>query len=245
MKKIALVLLMIGTVFTSCEEGDLDFLEEEIGYADIVAGLRQALEVGADTAVTKLNVTNGYFGDQIVKILLPEEALPVYNVASQIPGINNIIDETILAINRSAEDAAIEAKPIFVDAITSMTVEDATDILYGEDTAATSYLRGATYQGLYTAFRPKIETSLSKDLIGGLSAEDVYAQLINSYNVASINGILWDKINSNSLTEHTTNRALRGLFIKVGDQEKSIREDPLQRVTELLEDVFALQDDQQ
>ncbi len=244
MKKFLLVLAMVGTVFSSCDEG-FDLLEDEVGYVEIVAGLKQALEVGTDTAVAKLNVTDGFFGDEIVKILLPEEAQPVYDVASQIPGISNVIDETILAINRSAEDAAVEAKPIFVDAITNMTLNDATDILYGEDTAATSYLRTNTYQGLYDAFKPKIETSLSKDLIGGLSAEDVYSQLIGTYNTASIGGLLWDRIESNSLSEHTTNKALRGLFIKVGEQEKGIRENPVERVTELLEDVFALQDDQQ
>lgn len=241
-RKWLLIFGMVGVTFYSCDNGDLDFLDDEVGYADIVAGLKEALQFGTDTAVSRLNVTDGYFGDALVKILLPEEAQPVYDVLSSVPGLNSIVDETVLAINRAAEDAAIEAKPIFVDAITGMTIDDATDILYGEDTAATSYLRGATYQGLFDAFKPKIETSLSKDLIGNLSAEDLYSDVIGTYNTASLNGVLWDKIETNSLSEHTTNKALRGLFIKVADQEKAIREDPVQRVTDLLKDVFELQD---
>ena len=104
--------------------------------------------------------------------------------------------------------------------------------------SVTSYLKGKTYSRLFDAFRPKIETSLSKEIVFGISAESSYANLINTYNSASLNGFLYDEIQSNSLSEHTTNRALKGIFKKVGDEEKLIREDPAHRVTDILEEVF-------
>lgn len=237
---IAVATLATSLVFHSCEE--LDFLKgaDELTETEIVQGLKQALTVGTDTAVSHLNKTDGYFGDAIVKILLPEEAQPVYDVINKLPG--SLVDNAILAINRAAEDAAKEATPIFVEAILSMTIDDGLTILNGTDTAATTYLRINTEQKLYDAFKPKIEASLSKDLVLGYSAEELYSDLINVYNKASLGGSLYDEITTNSLSEHTTRRALRGLFIKVGDEEKLIRTDVSHRVTDLLEKVFAEQD---
>ena len=240
-RKIVLSATIVGTLFlASCEE--LGFLAEEVGLTEeeVIGGLRQALVHGTDTAVTNLNISDGYYGDELVKILLPEEALPVYDIIDRLPG--NVIEDNILAINRAAEDAATEASPIFVDAIKELTITDGFDILNGDDTAATSYLRGKTYQKLFDAFKPKIETSLAKPLVLGISAESMYSELIGLYNTASVNGLLFDKINSNSLSDHTTNRALKGLFLKVGAEETLIREDPTHRVTAILEKVFAEQD---
>lgn len=234
----AVTLIMLSTV--SCDELGIFGSAESLTDSEVIAGLRAALEHGTDTAVSRLSITDGFFGDAAIKILLPEEAQPVYDVINKLP--TNLVDNTILAINRAAEDAAVEAKPIFVNAITSMTIADGKEILYGNDTAATHYLRQSTYQELFAAFQPKIETSLSKDLVLGLSAESLYSSLINAYNLGSLGGLLYDQIQTNSLSEHTTNRALRGLFVKVGDEEKLIREDPAHRVTEILEKVFAEQD---
>ncbi len=169
---------------------------------------------------------------------MPEEAQPIYAKLNSIPLIGELLDETILTINRAAEDAAVEAKPIFIDAISEITIDDGLAILNGTDTAATFYLKGKTYDKLFEAFKPKIENSLSKEIVLGISAEGSYSKLINTYNSASLNGFLFDKIESNSLSEHTTNRALKGIFKKVGDEEKLIREDPAHRVTDLLEEVF-------
>jgi len=245
LKALLLALLMpLGIGISSCEELLLlsqDY-EVELTEAEIIKGLKQALTHGTDTAVSILSVKDGYFADELVKILLPAEAQPIYDRIQSIPLIGDYVDETILAINRAAEDAATEAAPIFVDAVTEMTVEDGFDILHGSDTAATSYLRGKTFQNLFDAFQPKIETSLSKDLILGLSAEESYERLINTYNAASLNGWLFDEIETNSLSDHTTNRALQGLFLKVGDEEKLIRDDVSHRVTDILQRVFAEQD---
>jgi hypothetical protein len=164
----------------------------------------------------------------------------MYDVLNLLP--TNLVEDNILAINRAAEDAAREATPIFVDAITNLTIDDGWEILNGEDSAAINYLRRNTRQQLFDAFQPKIDVSLSKDLVLGLSANDLYSNLISVYNKASLNGFLFDEIQTNSLSEHTTDRALRGLFMKVRDEEKLIRTDASHRVTDLLEKVFAEQD---
>lgn len=235
MKSIYFIGIMaMAMMAVSCEK------ETGLSEDEIVSGLRDALNHGTDTAVSRLSVADGYFGDELVKILLPEEAQPVYDVVQMLP--TDIIDKTVLAINRAAEDAAVEAKPIFINAITELTISDGLNILHGTDTAATHYLRDHTYEELFAAFKPKIETSLSKDIVFGLSAEELYGDLIGYYNTGSLNGLLYDEITTNSLSEHTTRKALNGLFIKVGAEEKLIREDPAHRVTDILEKVFAEQD---
>ncbi|MEZ4722317.1 MAG: DUF4197 domain-containing protein [Flavobacteriales bacterium] len=240
--RLYVFIIAIGTslTFQSCEELGIFDQNQFLTNDEIITGLREALMIGTDTAVSKLNAADGFFGDEVVKILLPEEAQPVYDVVKLLP--TNIVENTILSINRAAEDAAKEAGPIFVDAIVDMTIEDGLGILHGNDTAATTYLRSKTQQQLFDAFQPKIEASLSKKLVLNYSAEELYSKLISAYNTASLGGFLFDEISTNSLSEHTTSRALRGLFIKVGDEEKLIRENPAHRVTELLEKVFAEQD---
>jgi hypothetical protein len=148
------------------------------------------------------------------------------------------MDQTILAMNRAAEDAASEAKPIFVNAITGMTIADGFTILKGTDSAATTYLRGKTYDSLYQKFQPKIDVSLNKPLVAGVSAQSAYSNLIDAYNTASLGGLLFDKVTTNSLSSHVTTKGLNGLFLKVSDQEKKIRKDPLAQVTDLLKKVF-------
>jgi hypothetical protein len=232
MKKILLGIAIVSSIaISSCDELiNLDELNGE----KIILGLKDALVHGTDTAVANLSAPDGFFRDQAVKILLPEYAQPIYNVLNTLPLVSDLLDETILAINRSAEDAATEAKPIFLDAIREITIEDGLTILNGPDTAATAYLKGKTYTQLFDAFKPKIETSLSKEIVLGISAEASYAKLIDTYNAIPF----VSDIQSNSLSEHTTNRALKGIFKKVGDEEKLIREDPAHRVTDILEEVF-------
>ena len=203
-----------------------------------VAGLKEALKVGTDTAVSILTKTDGYFKDEAVKIWLPPEAQNVYKNATKIPGGKALIDKTILAMNRAAEDASKDAAPIFKSAITSMTVADGMTIVKGADNSATTYLKDRTYSPLKDAFKPKIQASLSKPLVMGVSAEDSYKELIDTYNKASMNGMLFEKINSNSLSDYVTTKGLDGVFIKVADQEKNIRKNPLAQVTDLLKKVF-------
>ena len=199
---------------------------------EIIRGLKDALGKGTDFAVSSLNVKDGYFGNQALKILLPKEAKPMYERLEKIPVIDGILDDAVESVNRAAENAAIEAKPIFMQAIKEMTITDGMGILRGSDTAATSYLRKKTYQQLYNAFKPKIQASLEKNYINNISAEGTYKKAIDTYNTASLKGVLWKQIQNNSLAEHTTNKALKGLFSKVALEEKEIRVDPVHRVTE-------------
>ncbi len=224
--------LIVVCSFSSCDK------EEVLTEEEIVQGLKAALEVGTDVAVTQLHATDGYFLDEVVKILLPSEAGVIIDNLSLVPGGQALIDSTIQSINRAAEDAAIEAKPIFVNAINNLTIEDGVNILHGTDSAATHYLRANTNEQLYTAFKPKIQTSLSKPLIFGSSAETLYSDLIGAYNTASLGGVLFEEIKVNTLSEFATRRALSGLFLKVRDEEKLIREDPLHRVSDILKKVF-------
>lgn len=225
----------------SCTKEDLDQVlntETPLSNEEVIAGLKQALNVGTDTSVTVLNKLDGYFKDEAVKILLPPEAQVMYANLNKVPGISTLMDQTILAMNRAAEDAASEAKPIFVNAITSITIGDGFAILKGTDSAATTYLRGKTYDSLYQKFQPKIDVSLNKPLVAGVSAQSAYSNLIDAYNTASLNGLLFNKVTTNSLSSHVTTKGLNGLFLKVSDQEKKIRKDPLAQVTDLLKKVF-------
>jgi len=231
-------LFLLTLSFTSCEEVSEILESTGLTNEEVISGLKTALNIGTDTSVTTLSKTDGYFKDELVKILLPAEAAPVYNVLTSIPGGSLLIDEAVLAINRAAEDAAPQGKEIFVTAITGITIADGFEILNGGDTAATIYLQGKTYNPLTDAFKPKIEASLAKPLILNTSAEQAYALVLKTYNDASLGGILWPEIKTNTLADHVTQKALSGLFFKVGEEEKKIRRDPLHRVSEILKKVF-------
>jgi len=242
MKKIFIPFVVFIFLLVSCTKEQLSQVFDRIPAAltneEVISGLKQALNVGTDTSVSILNKVDGYLKDEAVKILLPPEAVVVYDRITSIPGGSQLLDNTILAMNRAAEDAAGEAKPIFVNAITSITIADGFSILNGTDTAATNYLKGRTYDSLFFTFQPKINTSLSKPFVLGISAQSAYSNLINAYNTASLGGILWPRITSNSLSAHVTQKGLNGLFLKVANQEKKIRKDPLAQVTDLLKKVF-------
>lgn len=205
---------------------------------EVIKGLKNALAVGTDSSVSRLARTNGFFTDALIKLALPSEAQPIISNLSKIPGGQKLLDDAVLAINRAAEDAAPQAKNIFVNAITSMSIADGFQILNGNNTAATDFLKSKTFQQLTDAFTPKVKNSLSKPLVLGVSAETAYQKLIDGYNLASLNGVLWQPIKQNSLSAYTTQKALDGLFIKVADEEKLIRQDPLHRVTDILVRVF-------
>jgi len=239
MKLRLIASLYILSLFTvSCTE--LNDVLEDTGLTEeeVVEGLKSALTVGTDMSVTVLSAVDGYLGDDLVKIILPDEASVIVTNISKVPGGNLLIEKTIEAINRSAEDAAPEAKDIFVSAITNITIEDGFAILNGENDAATMYLQSNTSTELTAAFEPKISTSLNKKLVGNISAESAYADLIKAYNTASLNGVLFPKVTSNSLTEHTTKKALEGLFVKVSVEEENIRTKASHRVNDILQKVF-------
>lgn len=226
--------------FISCEHV-LD--EPDLSNEEVVTGLKEALRVSTDTSVAILNKKDGYFGDHLVKILLPPEADAVVENISLIGG-QPAIDEVVLLVNRSAEDAASQASSIFMQAIADLTIEDGLVILNGPDSAATVYLKEKTSSLLYQSFEPSIKSSLSTPLIDGMpSAEQAYSSLINNYNdgasLANSLGGNYELVENNSLTAHVTEKALDGLFIKIAEEEKAIRTEPLARVTDILEKVFS------
>lgn len=248
--RIASVLLITAITLGACAElnkilkhaedygVNTETAKDVLTNDEIIKGLKEALSKGTDFAVSSLNVKDGYFADQALKILLPKEAQPIYEKLEKIPVIDGILEDAVLSVNRAAEDAASEAKPIFLQAIKEMTIQDGMGILKGSDTAATHYLREKTFEKLYNAFKPKIQASLDKKYVGNVSAEGTYAKAIDTYNTASLKGVLWERIENNSLAEHTTRKALQGLFVKVKEEEKAIRLDPVHRVTDILKRVF-------
>lgn len=205
------------------------------------AGLKNALTVGVVNSVLKLNKQDGYLSDALVKILLPPEAATIVNHIKLIPGGEKMVGEVITLLNRAAEDAAIEAKPIFINAIKSLTIADAWQILTGKDDEATEYLKRTTYTQLQAAFQPKIKASLDKKLVGNISTYESWQTLSTAYNgvAKTIPGKIagLTPINVN-LDEYVTQKALDGLFAKIAEEETLIRKDPMARVNNLLKKVF-------
>jgi hypothetical protein len=200
----------------------------KLSNGDIVSGLKEALRIGTQNASGRLNLPNGFFGNQLIKILMPPEARKIENTLRQF-GFGNQCDKLILSLNRAAEDAAGKAVPIFVNAITSMSINDGLGILRGGNNAATEFLKKMTTQSLTQAFRPVIQNSLGK-----VDATKYWADIFNIYNTLPITK---NKVNTD-LTGYVTERALNGLFINVAQEEANIRSNPGARVTDLLRRVF-------
>ena len=200
--------------------------QEQIGN-----GLRQALDNGIQHQVSKLTTTDGFYKNDLVKILLPEELQAVDKGLRSI-GLGNLADEGLKAINRTAEDAVKTATPIFVNAVKEITFNDAKNILLGADNAATSYLEGKTTSALYADFNPVIKNSFSK-----VGADKIWSNLITKYN-----SIPFVKKVNPDLTDYVTTQALDGVFTMIAVEEKGIREKVGLRDTALLRQVFALQD---
>lgn len=202
-----------------------------IGNADIALGLRQALDFGIDKQVTKLTQKDGFFKNELVKILLPEELQRVDKTLRNI-GLSKLADEGLKVLNRAAEDAVKEATPIFVNTVKGITFNDAKNILLGNDDAATQYLSIRTQTELYNKFKPVIDKSFSK-----VGADQIWTNLINRYNQLP----LTSDVNPD-LTDYVTNEALKGVYKMIAVEEKEIRNKISSRTTDLLKKVFALQD---
>ena len=198
---------------------------------DIAAGLKEALNKGVTNQVSRLTVVDGFYKNEIVKILLPEELQKVEKTLHKL-GMGNLADEGIMSLNRAAEEAVKESTPIFIDAIKKMTFTDAKTILMGSENAATVYLQNATTSSLYTKFNPVIKKSLTK-----VGADAIWNKIITKYNSIP----MVSKVNPD-LTDYTTNKALEGVFKMITIEEKNIRTNTNSRTSDLLKKVFALQD---
>ena len=202
-----------------------------LSNADMAAGLRQALDFGIEKQVSKLTQTDGFYKNDMVKILLPEELQKVDKALRDI-GLSSLADEGIKALNRAAEDAVKEATPIFVDAVKGITFSDAKNILLGNDDAATQYLTSKTQTALYDKFNPVIKNSFNK-----VGADKIWSNLITKYN-----NIPFTTDVNPDLTDYVTNEALKGVYTMIAVEEKDIRTKFTSRTTDLLKKVFALQD---
>lgn len=236
MKKIIAVLILFSLVSCAELQGVIDGLPGESGLPGIDNqmignGLKQALDFGIDKQVTKLTSTDGFYKNELVKILLPEELQKVDNTLRAI-GLGKLADEGIKALNRAAEDAVSEATPIFVDAVKQITFNDVRSILLGTDDAATQYLEGKTNAALYNKFNPVIKNSFAK-----VGADQIWTNLITKYNDLP----LTNNVNPD-LTDYVTQQALQGVYTMIAVEEKEIRTKTQSRTTDLLKRVFALQD---
>lgn len=224
-----LPVLCMYFLFSSC-----DTLSKIPGYgmpvteAEAGQGIQEALSQGIATAILNLNKQDGFFGNSFYKIFLPPDAQKVESTLRKI-GLGNQVDKAILQINRSAEDAVAYAKPIFVDAIKSMSITDAINIVKGGNNAATEYFKEKTRLKLVEAFRPSVQRSLDK-----LEATRYYSDIVNVYNRLPTTS---SKVNPD-LTGFVVEKATDALFDQVAKEEANIRTNPVARTTEILKKVF-------
>ena len=203
---------------------------QEVTTAEVAQGLKEALTVGISKGAQQGAQENGYYGNPKLRIPFPPEVQRVEQRLRQI-GLGSEVDKFVLTLNRGAEEAAKEAKPVFVQAIKSMTIQDAWNILRGDDNAATQYLMRTTSGELRTRFQPIVAQALQN-----VNATRHYGELVNTYN--RLPGV--QKVNPD-LEAYATDKAIEGLFVLVAEEEKNIRENPVARTTELLRRVFAKQ----
>jgi hypothetical protein len=229
-------LLLIGFSLCSFEYKPVNVINDypqlipsnlEIGNA-----LKQALEQGTGKSSDQLSAVNGFFGNAAVKILFPPEAKKVEKTLRGM-GMNKLCDNVILSLNRAAEDAAKEAKPIFIDAIKQMTLKDVTNILMGQQDAATQYFKRTTTIALAAKFKPVIKVSLDK-----VGATKYYGTAAGEYNK-----LPFVKHMNPDISDYAAQKTIDGLFLEIAQEELKIRQNlPSARSTPLLQKVFDFAD---
>jgi hypothetical protein len=204
--------------------------DKPLSTAEVGRGLKEALVQGVGRGVDLVSQTDGYFKSAEIRIPFPAELKTIEDTLRKV-GLGSEVDKFVRTLNRGAEEAAKEAKPVFVAAITSMTIEDAWGILRGEDDAATAYLQKTTTPQLTQQFRPVMQKALDKT-----SATQYFGDLVQRYNQIP----LVQKVNPD-LNAYATDLAIQGLFVQIAKEEKNIRENPAARTTDLLKRVFGPQ----
>jgi len=227
MKKL-LITALFPLLFSGCEV--ISQLPQGTGISESEAGegIKEALSQGLVKAVLHLNREDGFFKDALYKILLPPDAKKIENTLRDL-GMGSLVDKAILQINRGAEDAAGYAKPIFVNAIRSMTLQDAIGLVRNGDTSATHFFRDKTTDALTNAFLPVIKSSLDK-----VNATKYYGDIVTRYNNFPTT---FKKLNPD-LPGFVTGKAINALFSLVADEERNIRTNFLARTTDILKKVF-------
>lgn len=244
MKKL-IVVLMLGLFTISCGELGkiLETADEILGEdgvsgitsSEAVSGLKEALTLGVGNGTGFLGKKDGFLKNAAYKILMPKE---VRDIESKIRGnfaanaiAGPFLDKVVTAMNRGSENAMAEAKPIFVNAIKSMTFKDALGIVTGGDGAATSYLKSTTSTALKGKFRPVIKTALDK-----VNINEPWTKVSQGYNMITGKAVQTD------LNDYVTDGAMTGLFSQIRKEEDNIRKDPLARTSDILKKVFAYAD---
>jgi len=230
---------MLG-LFNSCAsqaqlKGKLGKLFEQVqkpagglSEGDIASGLKEALNIGVSNGSAEASKVDGFYKNELIKLVIPPEAQKVAETLRKM-GLGAEVDKFTLSLNRAAEDAAKKSKPIFVKAVTSMTITDALSILKGQDDAATQYLKKTTNQELFKTFFPVVDSTLRIN-----KATQYYADIVNVYNKLP----LVKKVDPN-LKEYATQKTIDGLYVLIAQEEKKIRKDPVARVSDLLKRVFS------
>jgi hypothetical protein len=238
MKKLALVCLLIPFMglaqlkdIIKKANDQAAILTKNNSNLDISTALKEALNKGVTEQVSKLTKTDGFYKNDAVKIIMPDELRKVEATLRKI-GLSSLADDGIKAFNRAAEDAVKEATPVFVNAIKNINITDAKSILMGNDSAATAYLQTSTTKELYIKFSPVIQTSLEK-----VGANVIWTLILKKYNTLP----LVRKINPD-ITDYVTNKSLEGVFKMITIEEKNIRTNLNSRTSDVLKKVFALQD---
>ncbi len=238
MRRIVILLLMAGLFGSSLAHAGLmdkirEYREQKQGTSGepdtntIIAGLKEALTIGSKNGVTNVSKVNGYFGNPLIKIPMPENVQKTEKMLRKF-GLNKEADAFILSMNRAAEKAAPQALSFFTDAVKQMTIPDAVGILRGDDTAATEFLKSKTRAKIFIAFKPVVSSAMND--VGVTRA--FKAMMDKARNIPLL------KRETVDLDEYVTSKALDGLFVVVGQEEKKIRKDPAARVTDLLRQVF-------
>ncbi|MCC8410593.1 DUF4197 domain-containing protein [Mucilaginibacter sp. UR6-1] len=238
MKKVLLIIpALIGMfIISGCDT--LNQVAQTAGQTignpsafEIASALKQALEQGTTKSANELSAQNGFFDNALIKLVFPPEAQKAEKTLRSI-GLNSLCDNVILSLNRAAEDAAKEAKPIFINSIKQLTLQDATNILLGDKDAATQYFKRTTINQLAAKFKPVIQNSLTK-----VGATRYYGDAVTAYNKVP----LVTKINPD-LSDYVTQKAIEGLFVEIAKEELNIRQNLSARSTTLMQRVFGYAD---
>ncbi len=234
MKKFLLLALLLSSLFSKAQvniNNILNSVNSTLGNglsnADITKGLKEALNVGTKNATGKASKLDGYYKNSLIKIPFPSEAKDMRSTLLKM-GMKKQVDDFEKQLNRAAEDAATKAAPIFLAAITKMTINDGLTILRGKDDEATQYLKKSTSAELSKQFRPIIAASLKK-----VQITKYWNPLFTTYNKVPF----VKKVNP-SLDDYVTQRAIEGLFKLVAQEETKIRKDPAARISDILKKVF-------
>jgi hypothetical protein len=238
MKRISASVLAVCVLFALPAHADLrdklrEYREQKRGGSGqldtntVAAGLKEALSIGAKNSVAHVSKLDGYFGNRLIRIAMPENMQKIERLMRK-AGFNKEVDRFIVSMNRAAEKAAPQALGFFMDAVKEMTIPDAMQILRGNDTAATQFLKSKTYDKIYGAFKPSVASAMN-DVNVTRSFKDL---------MDKAKKIPFLKPEAVDLDHYVTSKALDGLFVVLGQEERKIRKDPSARVTDLLRKVF-------